>query len=188
MEIQLAWFIALLYLVVMSALNSPEFHLRLITEELFISAPIIALLIGCAYSIKQRCFFATRYERPIDGCINLCLYFMLGELLSILLNYSNSDVRGWWPFALFLYVLYAIAFSALYGVISWIGSLSYHHYNSFFALTTLCVLCLLSWLPYYTMIPGIGDVSTYTLALILLLGVHCISVSMYTVCRLWVRD
>lgn len=143
-----------------------------VMEGLIISLPLVCIVIYMSEKGSS-----LKYQTTILSVLNrefiiISTSFFFGTLLSLIINYDNTDLRGWWPLYLYVFFIISLGFSLFYILISWIFSFHNEKYNYFFS--SILVLALVSprFLPLYVTIDSIGKIYTLTVLLFTLILTH----------------
>ena len=107
----------------------------------------------------QRNFFITAYSMNI------------GNLISLLLQYNNSDVRGIWPIAIYYTFFVSVIFSLLFSMISY-ALPTHKRYSIAFSFVIFTVFSISKFWPYYVAVPYVGQTSFYTVVMVSLISIH----------------
>ena len=86
-------------------------------EGLFISAPfILPFVFWSQFRTRPKTEEEDQFTAFYQDFFNISYSFLIGELLSILMQYNNSDVRGWWLFALCFIMIIGFIIALIYSL------------------------------------------------------------------------
>lgn len=149
---RLVWFISVVFigLTVLVTLPNP----RQWMEGFFMALPLYFINITFAAKLKTRL-------SPVEYRFYLInIGFFLGIMLSLLLSYTNSDVRGWWLLGLYVSFIYGLVFSLCYTTISYFSKLNNRFYDVVFCVVLVLGLVAMQVLVVYFKIYDIATISS----------------------------
>ncbi|CEK10127.1 conserved membrane protein of unknown function [Legionella hackeliae] len=96
---------------------------------------------------------------------------MLGDILSLLFQYDNSDMRGWWTFFLYFSFLCNVVFAFAFSLIA---SMMRNHkmYTIIFSCILLTVFTFSKFWPLYKSVLFLGEINTFLVIMCSLIGMH----------------
>jgi hypothetical protein len=94
----------------------------------------------------------------------LCISFYFGGLFNLIVDYTNTDLRGWWPLYLYAIFFIGLIFSLIYTLISYCFNLINRNYTYFFSSIIILILMFQKFFPVYVDIPL--NINTYVLNLV----------------------
>lgn len=109
--------------------------------------------------------------------------FLLGCLLSFILSYNNSDVKGWWTLIIYLITLYGFIFSIVFSAIAILIE-NHKNYTIAFSILIIVLLSIGNFFPHYISIPLLGKIDTSYVITCLLLIFHLLFSINYKIVRL----
>jgi hypothetical protein len=118
-------------------------------EELLTTLPLVFFMLFCCAMLspllkKER---VTKLQVYLRDFLLYFLAFFIGTLMIIILNYQNSDVRGWWIFYLYYMLLIDSICSVIYSSI--LSFIKYRNLVYSYASSLLVIFCfiLINYLP-----------------------------------------
>lgn len=140
-------------------------------EGFYITLPLVLITLFlsqitcCSKNVSKKINWAIVLNKNIFF-ITYC--FLIGGLISVIFNFNNIDLLGWWP--LFLYLLYfsGLVFSLAFSIISWTIKYHNHIYNSVFYMVIVFLMIFLKMFPHYIF----GNVDVGLAILMTLLSAH----------------
>ncbi|HVT62844.1 MAG TPA: hypothetical protein VHD33_05075 [Legionellaceae bacterium] len=181
-----SWCILIAFICAASVM---QYHVAHVSFEGFLQTlPLIVLAVfWCEKSaslINQPEEHINKTELFIRDSFILSYSFLLAGLLSLILAYDNSDVKGWWPLIIYLITLYGLFFSLIFSIIAFLIK-NHKIYTIIFSLLIILLVSLGKFLPTYLPIPLIRDVDTFFAITGSLLIVHCLFAIGYKIARLF---
>lgn len=149
----------------------------LILIAIYYSEKLAPLINQPDYSLKKSQLFAR-------DLFILSFSFLLGCLLSLILSYNNSDVKGWWTLILSLITLYGLFFSVLFSAIALLIE-NHKKYTMVFSLIIIILMSMGNFFPYYILIPSVGNIDFFYVITCLLLMIHLLFAVNYKIIRLF---
>lgn len=113
----------------------------------------------------------------------LSFSFLLACLLSSILSYNNSDVKGWWPLISYFITLYGLFFSVLFALVA-LAIKNHKTYIKFFSFLIILFVSMGKFIPTYIFIPSLGSIDTFYVITSLLLIFHCLFAIIYKIIEL----
>jgi hypothetical protein len=168
-----SWFLLAIYTSVIFIMNYHTYIVSL--EGFYLTIPLIIGVIIWSEKTSSIINKATRtksIEEIFQQDLFLISYsFILGSLLSFIFNFNNSDVRGWWPMALYIITYFGVLFAFIFSLS---GKILNNHKKYTFAFFYLIIVLipLLSFLPYIWPFSIYGKRDFFYEAMSLLLGIH----------------
>ncbi|NCT56585.1 MAG: hypothetical protein GW760_02590 [Legionella sp.] len=168
-----AWALMLAYLATIFAMNHHATGFAW-QEAVF----VLPIIFGMIFFSSRR--VSNKLQSHEHDIFIISYSFVLAALVSIITQYDNSDIRGWWGIALYFYTFIGILF-ALY--FAYFNQLKRGHqvYTHLFAVLILVVFALPNLWPRYITLKYLGRVEFYwfSLALIGLLHVAFFGLNKY---------
>ncbi len=142
-----------------------------IFEGFIIALPLLCLTI---YLSEIRVLLKNK-NQFIWIFIIICISFYLGGLLNIIVDYNNTDLRGWWPLYLYAIFVIGLMFSLIYTLICYYLNLKNQYYIFCCSSILILALGLQKFFPPYVVV--FANLNTYTLNLFFfsLIIVHLIT-------------
>lgn len=109
---------------------------------------------------------------------------LLGDILSLLLQYNNSDARAWWTLFLYFSLLCNLIFAFIFSFIALMLN-AHKRYTIIFSCFILIIFTFSKFWPYYISLVFIGKTNTYLVIMCFLLIVHLLFCSTYKLIRLF---
>lgn len=110
--------------------------------------------------------------------------FLIAGLFMLILDFNNTDLRGWWPFVIAFYILYGLGIGIVYGLISTAIQQKYHRrYTRFFSSILVLILSSGVYLPRHVQIFNGVHLSSFSTVLFAALLSHSVIVSF-----LWIKQ
>ena len=167
------WFLLTIYTSVIFIMN---YHRSIVSlEGFYLTIPLIIGVIIWSEktsSIINKATQTKSKEEIFQQDLFLISYsFILGILLSFIFNFNNSDVRGWWPMALYFITFFGVLFAFIFSLS---GKILNNHkkYTLAFFYLIIALIPLLSILPYIWPFSIYGKRDFFYECMSLLLGIH----------------
>ncbi|MDF1827240.1 MAG: hypothetical protein P1U39_03075 [Legionellaceae bacterium] len=139
-------------------------------QEAVFVLPIIFGMIAFSARIRARNLSNKQPSHEHDIFI-ISYSFVLAALVSIITQYDNSDVRGWWGIGLYFYTFIGFLFALCFAYFNQLKR--YHHvYTHLFAALIFVVFALPTLWPRYITLQYLGSFDFYWVSLALLAFVH----------------
>lgn len=136
-------------------------------ENLLITSPLIVIvvlwseiLVNYISSNKVREIKTEAFNRDL---FLISFSFILSALIAFVLEYKNSDVLGWWPFALYFISIYGFLFSLIFSLVALIIN-NHKNYTFFIFVIIVILMPTLNFLPHYVHVYFIENIETFYLA------------------------
>ncbi|CDZ76135.1 hypothetical protein BN59_00401 [Legionella massiliensis] len=168
---------------------SMQYHAPYVSFEGFLQTfPLIVLVVfrceRLAPLISQPEYHLNKQELFLRDSFILSFSFLLACLISLLFQYDNSDVRGWWSFIIYLFALYGLFFSLTFSIMALLIK-NHKRYTLIFSFLIIFFISLGKFFPHYISIPLIGEVDSFFAFAGSLLIFHCLFAISYKIaCKL----
>jgi len=96
---------------------------------------------------------------------------LLGDILSLIFQYNNSDARAWWTLALYFSSACNLMFAFIFSLIALMLN-SHRLYTAIFSFLMLVIFTCSKFWPYYLSLSVIGKTNTFLVILCFLIIVH----------------
>ena len=176
-----SWGLAIVYLV---AFLTMEYHSSNQWEGFCFSIPLIIMTIIWSEKAKKLIDMDDRIitkKEAFRRDLFLIFYgFILSFLLSMLFEYDNADVLGWWPVILLLVSLYGMLFAVSFSLMA----LLLGNHKRYTVIFSIVILLLMTFMPTYIPIPFLGRVGVVHVCMGLLICTHlflCLGYKVWTV-------
>lgn len=156
-------------------------------EGFSLGLPIIGALIywseHSAPLIKKNDFHLKKTDLFYRDIFLINYSLILGDILSLLFQYNNSDARGWWTLFLYFSVLYNLLFAFIFSLIALMLK-SHKLYTLMFSCSILIIFTFSKFWPYSISLAFIGNTNTFLVIMCFLLIAHLLFCVMYKLIRL----
>ncbi|WP_419421610.1 hypothetical protein ACNVED_16670 (plasmid) [Legionella sp. D16C41] len=155
-------------------------------EGLFMTLPLI--LFYLYWSQKNSAFLTTKEMVSRKHLFYLDIFlistaFLVAGLLMLIIDFNNTDLRGWWPFVIAFYILYGLGSGLVYGLISTAIQQKYHRrYTRFFSSILILILSFGVFMPRHIQIFNGFSLDSFSALLLAALFSH-IAITSF----LWVK-
>lgn len=185
----LTWLMVIAFVSVIFTME--YFSPSILWEGILISSPLIIAAI--MWSKKTSKLMRIENDQPIkEGRFVQDLFlitysFFLAVLFSLLFQYDNSDVKGWWPLIIYIMGFYGFVFALTFSLIALILD-NHRTYSVVFSFIIFFILLFSKYWPYYFDVFYVGNVSSFSLICFSLISIHlliCIIYKLYIIlsCR-----
>lgn len=166
------WLIVIIYLTVIATMQyfSPAFSF----ENIYISLPLIVALIICSEntrSIQIPDNDLTKTERFFQDCFLISYSFIAGNLLSLLFQYNNSDVLGWWPITIYFSSLIGVLFAIMFSLFAIMLNI-HKKYTLVYSVILVLVQMFISFMMHLNPLSIFARDKTYYAVFLFLIGMH----------------
>jgi hypothetical protein len=168
-----SWILLAIYTSVVFIMNYHTYTVSL--EGVYLTLPLIIAMIiwseKTASLINKTTQAMTKEESFQQDLFLISFSFILGILLSFIFNFKNSDVRGWWPLALYIITAFGIFFAFIFSLSGQMLS-NHKKYTFVFFYLIILLISLLSFLPYIWPFSIFGKKDFFYEYMGLLLAIH----------------
>lgn len=168
-----SWILTALYLVLVCIMEYSSYKFSM--EIIYLTAPIIGAFIFWSEEttilIQKSDSTLTKREAFARDLFLISFGFISGYFLYLMFEYNNSDVRGWWPLAIYFIAVQGLTFAFVFSLSA--TTLGEHKkYTLFFVGVLMLFLSSMDFLsPLYPL--SIFNQSTaYYVGLLILIGLH----------------
>lgn len=138
-------------------------------EAVFVLPIIFGMIVFSARNTARNT--SDKYQGSERDIFIISYSFVLAALVSIMTQYDNSDVRGWWGIGLYFYAFIGFLFALYFAYFNQLKR--YHHaYTHLFAVLILVAFALPNVWPRYITLKYLGSLDFYWVSLALLAFVH----------------
>lgn len=155
---------------------------HILWEGIYISLPLICIFIYWSGTINH---LITRTDSQLTqgdvfrrDFFLITYSFLLATIFSLLFQYDNSDVKGWWPFIMYLFTLYGLVFATLFSLIALMIT-NHKVYSVIFSLLIFFIFLFSKYWPHDFNVFYIGEVNSFAVIYFGLICVHLILCSSY---------
>ncbi|WP_115302221.1 hypothetical protein [Legionella beliardensis] len=106
--------------------------------------------------------------------------YLLATLVSLIFNYTNSDVKGCWPVIIYISWVYGLIFAFVYSLLCKLLLTNHKRYTNIFAILTFTLFAFISFYPRYLSFLYIESIETIWLLFGALTLVHFLIGSIYS--------
>lgn len=127
-----------------------QYHTGHITfEGFYLSLPLVCIMVHwCeqrAPLIRMKDYLLTKQESFGRDLFMISYSFVLAGLFSLLFQYNNSDVRGWWPVFFYFNSLVGVLFALVYSLIALMLPL----HKMYVVCSTSIIMLLITFLKFW---------------------------------------
>lgn len=166
------------------------FSPSILWEGIVISIPLIVIALfwseKTGYLIKKEDDQLTKKEMFLQDLFLITYSFFLAVLFSLLFQYNNSDVKGWWPLIIYIMSFYGFVFALTFSLIALILN-SHKIYSIIFSLIIFCAFLFSKFWPLYFHGLYIGNVSSFFTIYFGLISIHLLICIFYKSYKLLYR-
>jgi len=165
-----------------------QYHTGHITfEGFYLSLPLIVIIVyWCEQRVplvRMKDCLLTKQESFGRDLFMISYSFVLAGLFSLLFQYNNSDIKGWWPVFFYFNSLVGVLFAFVYSLIALM--LPRHKMYVVFSTSIIMILItLLKFWPNNIYFLFIEKVDFYYVIIFSLLIIHVLSVLGYKLYRM----
>lgn len=156
-------------------------------EGFIITLPLIIATVywseNSAYLLKKTDFQLTRGEVFRRDLFLIFFSFIASGLLSLLFQYNNSDMRGWWPLFMYTTSVYGLIFTVIFSYSALIVN-NHKMYLIIFSFIISIIILFSKFWPYYISVFFIGSINTYLVIMCSLISFHLLVCSAYKLINL----
>lgn len=177
-----SWSILIAFL---GALVSMHFDMKSISvASILLTLPLIFFIIYYSERlvplIKQPDHTADKRQSFIQDLFIISYSFLFACLISLVISYDNSAVKGWWPLMMYFITIYGLLFSFCFAIVAMLLK-NHKHYTLSFALLIIGCIITEMFLPFYLFIPFLGYFDTFYVITSLLFILHCLFALSYKI-------
>lgn len=179
------WLILAFYLSGVTAIEWDSMSMPF--EGLFMTLPLI--LFYLYWSQKNSTFLTTKETVTRKHLFYLDTFlistaFLIAGLLMLVLDFNNTDLRGWWPFVIAFYILYGLGSGLVYALITMpVPQHCHRRYTQIYSSMLILILSSGIYLPRHVQIFNVVHLSSFSAVLIAALLSHILIASI-----LWIKQ
>lgn len=177
-----SWTLVSIYIIAMATME--YFSYQFSWESIFFSLPLIAAFICWSESmvtvLKKPQGFITKSEGFHRDLFLISFSFISGELLSLLFQYNNSDVLGWWPIAIYFISAFGILFAVVFSLIALILD-NHKSYTLIYSITIIVILLFTSFMTHLDPFSFFASTKTFNAIFLFLIAIHLLLSLFYKV-------
>jgi hypothetical protein len=144
-----SWFLLIVYISVIYSMNFYSYAIS--WESLYLTCPLIISVIFWSERttslINKAAQTMTKDETFKRDLFLISFSFISGELFSIIPQFNNNDVRGWWPLALYFITAYGVLLAFIFSIFALLLN-NHKKYTFVFFYLIIILIPFLSYLAY----------------------------------------
>jgi hypothetical protein len=175
-----SWLLIIAFICASMAMQYDTGHITF--EGFYLSLPIVFFMVywteQTVFLVRMKDCQLTKQDSFKRDLFIISYSFLLAGLLSLLFQFNNADVRGWWPIFLYFNCLVGFIFAFVYSLIALL-LLSHKNYLVFFSSLIIFLITLIKFWPHTINFLFIEKMECYYAIIISLLIIHITSVFVY---------
>ncbi|RUR19100.1 hypothetical protein ELY21_06165 [Legionella sp. km535] len=179
-----SWSLLIAFISAAYAMNYHTANISL--TDFFQTLPLIIIAVYCceklAPLINQPESDLKKSKLFARDLFILSFSFLFACLISLIISYNNSDVKGWWSLIIYFITIYGLLFSICFSAIALLIK-NHKRYTLIFSLVIIALISMGQLLPHYTFIPLVGNIETFYMTTCSLLIFHYLFVIGYKIIR-----
>lgn len=147
------------------------------SEGIIMTLPLIIMIVVWSELLTTR----LSYKRSVSTADSFQRDFFIisyatlfAVMVSLLGEHNNTDAKGWWPLLIIIFELYGLVLGVVFASLALLLDRQHFRYTLIFAVVLAINFSTLQLMPPYVHTNILGDISTFFLCVVLLLGAHAL--------------